>query len=275
MTFPVGIDVSHHKIVDWSIVKPNISFTFIKATEGTSFVDSKFNDNWNTTRELGIPRGAFHFFRSYRNTGINQATHFFNMLNSSGDLGNLPPVVDVERNDGCLSKSDYEQELFEFINTFESLANRELIIYTSQYKWDTFLGETNIPIDHKLWVADYDGDVPAIPADWADRFGNNCWLFWQYTESGRMPGVVNNVDINYFNGTIEDLETLTDIIIPSESPMEIVEVNCYRLNVRTRPAGSIIGTVPIRTRFNVAGEIENNYIPVVAWVHKNYVRRIQ
>jgi hypothetical protein len=38
--------------------------------------------------------------------------------------------------------------------------------------------------DHPLWVADFQSpDTPRIPAQWA------AWTFWQFTETGTVPGV--------------------------------------------------------------------------------------
>jgi lysozyme len=58
-----GIDVSHYQgIVDWDQVKASgISFAFLKATEGTAFVDPKIARNINECARVGIPYGCYHF----------------------------------------------------------------------------------------------------------------------------------------------------------------------------------------------------------------------
>ena len=47
-----GIDISHHQnIVDWRLVKESgVAFAFLKATEGTDFLDPLFHNNWTDTR---------------------------------------------------------------------------------------------------------------------------------------------------------------------------------------------------------------------------------
>lgn len=63
-----GIDISHHQgNIDWELLrnamieKCPIRFILIKATEGTTIVDSKFKENFNNAREYGYIRGAYHF----------------------------------------------------------------------------------------------------------------------------------------------------------------------------------------------------------------------
>ena len=50
---------------------------------------------------------------------------------------------------------------------------------------------------HDLWLAKPKGEVPDVP---------NC-KFWQFTHQGHVWGIINYVvDINLFNGTLEQLE---------------------------------------------------------------------
>jgi lysozyme len=65
MTQIKGIDVSHWQgDIDWKKVKDDgVEFAFIKATEGTSFIDDKFLANINGANAVGIKTGAYHFAR--------------------------------------------------------------------------------------------------------------------------------------------------------------------------------------------------------------------
>jgi len=40
--------------------------------------------------------------------------------------------------------------------------------------------------------------------------GWDAWTFWQYSETGSVPGISGSVDLDYFNGSLSDLEALTD-----------------------------------------------------------------
>jgi LysM repeat protein len=48
--------------------------------------------------------------------------------------------------------------------------------------------------------------------------GWDAWTFWQYSESGSVPGISGSVDLDYFNGTLSDLEALTTAPAGSLSP---------------------------------------------------------
>ena len=48
--------------------------------------------------------------------------------------------------------------------------------------------------DHQFWLR----SVAAHPGD---IYPNHPWSFWQYTGTGKMPGIEGDVDINAFAGT--------------------------------------------------------------------------
>lgn len=90
-----GVDVSHYQgDIDWQILQRNqIDFAYIKATEGSSHIDEKFEVNWQEASKTNVTIGAYHFF-SFDSPGKEQAEWF---IDSIGDLsGKLPPVVDIE-----------------------------------------------------------------------------------------------------------------------------------------------------------------------------------
>ena len=59
-----GTDVAKYQAdIDWKKVARNdISFAFIKATEGGDIVDDYFARNWRAAKAAGVPRGAYHFY---------------------------------------------------------------------------------------------------------------------------------------------------------------------------------------------------------------------
>ena len=63
--YPVkGVDVSSYQgVIDWEILAAqDIFFVFIKATEGSTFVDDNFAYNCSEARKTGLRVGAYHFF---------------------------------------------------------------------------------------------------------------------------------------------------------------------------------------------------------------------
>ena len=90
-----GIDVSHFQgTVNWQEVKQaGMKFAFAKATEGQSYVDSLFTNNWTNIKAAGLLRGAYHFFDAGVD-GNSQAHHFLETVQV--EANDLPPVIDVE-----------------------------------------------------------------------------------------------------------------------------------------------------------------------------------
>ena len=76
-----GIDVSSYQgEIDWNVLSSqDISFVFIKATEGSSFVDKCFSYNFEEAKKTSLSVGAYHFF-SYDSTGEKQAENFINTV---------------------------------------------------------------------------------------------------------------------------------------------------------------------------------------------------
>lgn len=62
-----------------SLLKQGIEFAFIKATEGSSFIDEKFNINYQNASKTNLKIGAYHFF-SYDSEGSTQADNFIRTI---------------------------------------------------------------------------------------------------------------------------------------------------------------------------------------------------
>jgi len=189
-----GIDVSHHQgEVDWALVKRDeIHFAFMKATEGVTWVDPKFQQNWKAAKEADIIRGAYHFYRPERDA-ISQAENFINtVVLESGDL---PPVLDVELKYN-VSKRDIRQDVLIWLKYVEAAYNRKPILYTDSSFVNLEL--TDEFTRYPLWIAEYSDSVRGSLAGWEK------WTFWQYTNSGKVKGVSGPVDRNIFRGTLTE-----------------------------------------------------------------------
>jgi lysozyme len=196
-----GIDVSKYQhVIDWSSVKAmnvddvRISFAFIKATEGNVNEDKYFARNWQKARNANLVRGAYHFFLATKN-GKTQAENFI----SSVDLeaGDLPPVLDIEQTYG-VPVDKLRQRARDWLITVEEFYGVKPIIYTNVDFYKQYLeGEFD---EYPLWVAHYlNKGKPRIYRD---------WHFWQYSETGRVNGIVSKVDFNVFNGDSTEFQKL-------------------------------------------------------------------
>jgi lysozyme len=198
-----GIDVSKHQgKIDWkrvSLMKKNgicISFAFIKATEGITRQDNKFEINWKQSEQNGILRGAYHFYYPSRDAD-KQADNFIETVKLS--KGDLPPVVDIEFSNGKSAKKICD-DLKVFIKRLEKYYAVKPIIYTNTNFYNTYLAGSFD--EYPLWIAGYFDH---------ERFYNEFttpWILWQHSEKGKVDGIRGNVDFNVFNGKIEKLKSM-------------------------------------------------------------------
>ena len=190
-----GIDVSHYQAeVNWEMVaQQDIHFAFIKASEGETYRDSFFLRNWEEMKDVGIMRGAYHFFRPTLSAQA-QAENFAEFV--SLEEGDLPPVLDVELMDGT-SKVDLLNGVRTWLYSVEIKLGIKPIIYTNQKFYHQYLaGHFD---DYPIWIARYNHRQPHLP-------GGKEWDFWQYGNRGKLQGVYGDVDFNVFRGTREELE---------------------------------------------------------------------
>ena len=190
-----GIDVSHYQEdIDWALVKNMkvgniaIEFAFIKATEGTNNVDDQLKENMEGCKENNIKRGAYHYFLPFK-SGISQAANFIENVHLSN--GDLPPVLDIEQNNGCTPEQMHDR-IAEWLNLVEKKYNVKPIIYCNVNYYENYIaGKFD---EYPIWIAHYlVKDKPRI---------NSNWVFWQHNENGHVTGIRStSVDFNVFNGS--------------------------------------------------------------------------
>ena len=192
-----GIDISKWQgNVDWASVRAaGTQFAFIKATEGGDHVDERFRTNWDAAARAGVPRGAYHFVFWCRSA--REQMDWFKK-NVPNDPTALPPVLDVEWNghsQTCPKKLPKAQALAmvtEMLEEMERYTGKRPIIYTDiTFHKDVLEGE----------LPDYPHWLRSTAAEPEQRFVNRKWMLWQFTSTGRVPGVRGDVDRNAFYGT--------------------------------------------------------------------------
>ncbi|TWT87196.1 Lysozyme M1 precursor [Pseudobythopirellula maris] len=208
-----GIDVSHWQgAINWTSVKnAGTDFAFIKATNGTNQVDSRFAQNFNNAREAGVLAGPYHY--GYPNTftsdpldAANEANDFVDAIepfytNHPGSY--LTPVLDLEEHVNIGTTAQNKAFITEWVRDFSQVVETRLgvkpIIYTGQSFAQNYLA--NDIAEHPLWFARWGSQPTSTQMGIWDT-----WDFWQYTATGSVAGVSGNVDRDYFNGTMQDLE---------------------------------------------------------------------
>lgn len=195
-----GIDVSQWQgDIDWRKVRTaGIDFAYIKATEGGDHLDSRFRENWDGAKRAGVPRGAYHFVYWCR-PAHEQALWF--MLNVPPDADALPPVLDVEWNAHSATcpkrvAPGKAREMIEvLIAALQAHTGKQPIIYTDTvFHAQVLEGRFE---DHCFWLR-------SVAAEPQKIYKARRWLLWQFTTTGRVPGIAGNVDRNVFNGRPSD-----------------------------------------------------------------------
>ncbi|NRT15159.1 lysozyme [Flavobacterium sp. 28A] len=197
----IGIDVSEYQdAIEWLEVDTleeiyPINFVIIRATVGNDRLDRKFKKNWLGAKENKMIRGAYHYYRPNENS-IDQAELFINTV--SLQKGDLPPILDIERLPKNQSIARLKVGLRRWLEKVEAHYKVKPIIYTGESYYDDFLKEEFS--DYLFWIANYNFYREKIQDD---------WLFWQFTEKASVPGIEGNVDVNIFNGDLQQLQFIT------------------------------------------------------------------
>ena len=199
--YPVhGVDVSHYQgEIDWNeMAAQDIQFAFIKATEGSIYVDERFAENYQEARQTDLKVGAYHFF-SFDSAGLTQAENFIETVENFD--GMLPPVVDVEfygnKAENPPAPEEVQPQLQAYLDAVEDAYGMKPIIYATYESWELYVKDQFD--DYPLWIR----DIWNQPKNSAD------WTFWQYTNRGRLKGFSGEepyVDLNVFFGTAEEWE---------------------------------------------------------------------
>ncbi|WP_060628948.1 glycoside hydrolase family 25 protein [Paenibacillus peoriae] len=197
-----GIDVSRHQgRINWSEVKTaGKEFALIKATQGKTYRDPKFLMNVRGARAVGVLIGAYHYFdATTENDARTEAQNLYIAIKDAGGVGffDLPLVLDYETNPGSLSKTQISSIAKSFLIEIERLTGRQAMLYSGNLfaeNFDASLGT------YPLWIARYSSTPPWNVPAWSE------WTIWQFSDSGTVPGINGNVDLNEYNGTLADLK---------------------------------------------------------------------
>lgn len=195
-----GIDVSHHQnYINWEKVAAHptqkIQFCFIKATEGSTFKDYRFNLNWEQSKKAGLSRGAYHFYTSNGNPRT-QAAHFIRHVKLENN--DLAPVLDVEQEVTAYTAYQFRKNLLIWLTTVEKHYGIKPIIYTNPFIYGKYI--KGYFKDYPLWIADYNS------SNIHQKIKDDNLRFWQYTERGRVSGIRGYVDYNAFLGGKEEFD---------------------------------------------------------------------
>ena len=198
-----GMDVSSHQgAVDWATAWANgARFAYVKATEGTTYQNPDFAQQYNGSFNVGMIRGAYHFALPDRSSGATQGAFFVGHGGGwSADGKTLPPAIDLEYNPygaSCygLSQSAMVAWIHDIANTVKAKTGRDPVFYTSTSWWTLCTGNSAAFSANPLWIPRYASSVGTLPAGWTFQ------TIWQFSDTGVFPGDQNN-----FNGALDRVQ---------------------------------------------------------------------
>lgn len=204
--YPVrGVDVSSYQgDIDWEILSSQgIDFAYIKATEGSSYVDGNFTANWENASRYDIRIGAYHFF-SFESEGRTQAESFCNTVTPVDNM--LPPVIDVEFYGGfgsadSINVEDVVNELRTMVDILTEHYGMKPVIYVSRDTYNSIVKDNFDDCD--IWFRSVYGGIN-VDID---------WTFWQYSNRHRLSGFNGEetyIDMNVYNGTYDEFLSYPD-----------------------------------------------------------------
>ncbi len=198
----VGVDVSAYQgEIDWvTLSQQDIRFAFIKATEGSSFVDDKFQYNHTEAIKTDLRVGAYHFF-SYDSAGKTQAENFIANVPKTENM--LPPVIDIEfygdKKQNLPDKEATQQEMDDLVEMLTDHYGLPPIIYATELSYELYIADAYPQCD--IWIRSV-FYKPTLP-DARD------WVFWQYSDKGKLDGyegVEEFIDLNVYYGTSAEFD---------------------------------------------------------------------
>jgi lysozyme len=207
-----GIDISHHQndkgALDLKKAKDaGYEFCFIKATQGTGYLDPFFIKNRNDARAAGMLVGFYHFAGNFQSDGssipadpVKEADWF---LKNVGTLQkNDILILDWEVN-----HADPETWCRTFLDRVKEKTSLNGLFYTYEARLKASSFKKVLAGDYGLWIAKY-GDNDEIPepneepnvAPWT------AFAVWQYSSQAKVSGLPGNIDVNLCRMTIETLK---------------------------------------------------------------------
>ncbi|MBR1712921.1 MAG: glycosyl hydrolase family 25 [Alloprevotella sp.] len=178
-----GIDVSHYQYsIDWAALarNENISYAYIKATEGNNLRDDYYRRNLEGARRAGISVGSYHFYRP--NVDWRQQLELMKAVIKPEEQ-DLVPLIDIEKFSG--SEAAFVSNLRQFVEAVTRYYGKKPLLYTYQNFYNKHF--LNMFRDYHWMIACYSPAEPVLK-------DGRTYIMWQYSCSGRLSGIRGDVD---------------------------------------------------------------------------------
>lgn len=215
-----GIDVSEWQgDIDFKKVKETgIEVVYIRAGQGFSYKDAKFERNYQEARKNGLKIGVYHYVTARSIEDAKLQAQFFVSLISKKQI-DCKLAMDFETF-GNLSKSEINKIALEYIKEVERLSKKEVVVYSNTYTATNIFNKE--VAKYPLWVAQYGVNNPQDNGKWLN------WVGYQYSSTGRINGIEGNVDLDKFTEDIF-LDTVEEIPIVEDPKCDYEDRILYKV----------------------------------------------
>lgn len=221
-----GIDVSSYQgEIDFRKVKESgIQVVYIKATEGTYYIDPYLESNYKNAKENGLKVGLYHYVTARTEEAAKQEAKFF-VARASGKDIDCKLAMDFETF-GSLSKAEINRIGLTFLKEVERLSGKQTILYSNAYTASNIWSGENTK--YPLWVAEYDVEYPTNSGTW------KTWAGWQYADDGEINGIRGYVDRNKFTKEVflDDTSTIPPINPPDDGGNEPTPEKTKKITIK-------------------------------------------
>ena len=201
-----GIDVSEWQgNIDFrKVKKAGIEIVYIRAGQGFSYKDSKFERNYEEAKKNGLKIGVYHYMTARTTKEAKDQAKFFISLICEKEI-DCKLAMDFE-SFGNLSNREINEIALAYIKEVERLSKKEVIVYSNTYNAKYVFSKELAK--YPLWVAQYGLSEPQDNGKWSS------WEGFQYSSSGRVDGINGNVDLDRYT---------KDILLDSNEPINHVD----------------------------------------------------
>ena len=189
-----GIDISGWQgNINYSQVRDfGIEVVYMKSSEGYSFIDPYFEENYTNAKNNGLKVGFYHYVTAKTTAEAFEQAKFFSGV-VKGKEPDCRLAMDFEDFDN-LSRAEVNQIATTFMQTVEKLTGKEMVLYSNTYSARSIFS-SSLTV-YPLWVAQYGVTYPTPNGKW------DSWIGWQYTSQGNVAGIRGNVDRDQFTEEI-------------------------------------------------------------------------
>lgn len=190
-----GIDISEFNgEIDFTKVKKEVDFVYIRATYGRYGIDKKFKEYVEGVIKNEIPFSFYYYsYAVDKDKALEEVKFFLETIKEYKEKVSFPVAIDMEDSDGYKLKNGNPSK--EILTEICKIACEEItkeslipIIYANADWYKNRLDEAEIK-NYMKWLAWWTSKE--------ENIDKTKYVMWQYSSKGKINGIKTNVDLNY------------------------------------------------------------------------------